>query len=76
MNGQIFNDLRISYDRKASEWDQYEVSEWKQGERQRILSLLRGEGKHQLLDVGAGTRDSWQILPRQWAGCDLHRPVV
>ena len=53
--GQIINELRTSYDRKAEERDQYEASEWKQGERQRFLSLLREEGKHQLLDVGAGT---------------------
>ena len=55
MYEQIIKDLRTSYDRKAGERDQYEASEWKQGERQRFLSLLRKEGKNQVLDVGAGT---------------------
>jgi SAM-dependent methyltransferase len=55
MYEQIINDLRTSYDRKAEERDQYEASEWKQSERQRFLSLLQEEGKHRLLDVGAGT---------------------
>ena len=55
MYEQILNDLRTAYDRKADERDQYETSEWKQDERLRFLSLLREEGKHHLLDVGAGT---------------------
>ena len=55
MYERIIHDLRTSYDGKAKERDQYEASEWKQGERQRFLSLLRKEGKHNLLDVGAGT---------------------
>lgn len=55
MYEQILNDLRMAYDRKADERDQYETSEWKQKERLRFFSLLREEGKHQLLDVGAGT---------------------
>jgi SAM-dependent methyltransferase len=55
MYEQILNDLRTAYDRKADERDQYETSEWKQQERLRFLSLLREEGKHLLLDIGAGT---------------------
>ncbi len=55
MYERIINDLRTSYDRKAEERDQYEASGWKQDERQRFLSLLREEGKHLLLDAGAGT---------------------
>jgi SAM-dependent methyltransferase len=55
MYDQIINDLRTAYDRKADERDQYEASEWKQQERYRFLSLLRQEGKNQLIDVGSGT---------------------
>jgi SAM-dependent methyltransferase len=55
MYEQILNDLQTAYDRKATERDQHETSEWKQNERQRFLSLLRNEEKRSLLDVGAGT---------------------
>ncbi|HEY46859.1 MAG: hypothetical protein AMJ88_06885 [Anaerolineae bacterium SM23_ 63] len=55
MYEQIFKDLQTAYDRKAAERDQFGISEWKQHERLRFLSLLRKEGKYQLLDVGAGT---------------------
>jgi len=55
MYEHILSDLRRAYDRKADERDQKRVSEWKHNERLRFLSLLRDEGRHMLLDVGAGT---------------------
>jgi len=51
----IFQDLILSYDRKADERDQYVVSEWKKDLRWNLLEILSSEDKSTLLDIGAGT---------------------
>jgi len=53
--GQVIEDLRQSYDRKAEERDKRELSAWKIEERAYFLSLLQKEGKRKLLEIGAGT---------------------
>ena len=53
--GQVIDDLRQSYDRKAEERDKRELSGWKIEERAYFLSLLQEEGKRRLLEIGAGT---------------------
>lgn len=48
--------LRQSYNTiQAKERDQRKIAEWKIAERQHFLTLLQQEGKHILLEVGAGT---------------------
>jgi SAM-dependent methyltransferase len=54
MYHRVIDDLRESYDRKAEERDNYEIDSWKIEERCRFLSLLRKEGKKNLLEIGAG----------------------
>ena len=51
----IFQDLILSYDRKADERDQYVVSDWKKDLRWKLLEILSSEDKSTLLDIGAGT---------------------
>lgn len=46
--------LRRAYDRKARERDLNAVQPWKAAERLRFLTLLKGEGRHTLLELGAG----------------------
>ena len=53
--GQVIEDLRQSYDRRAEERDKRELSAWKIEERAYFLSLLQKEGKRKLLEIGAGT---------------------
>jgi SAM-dependent methyltransferase len=53
--GQVIEDLRQSYDRKAEERDKRELSAWKIEERAYFLSLLQVEGTRKLLEIGAGT---------------------
>lgn len=53
--GQVIEDLRQSYDRRAEERDKRELSGWKIEERAYFLSLLQKEGKRKLLEIGAGT---------------------
>ena len=55
MYNQILADLSLSYDRMVAERGKKKVSPWKRQERDRFLSLLHAEGKHKLLEVGAGT---------------------
>jgi SAM-dependent methyltransferase len=54
MYHRVIDNLRESYDRKAEERDNYEIDSWKIEERCRFLSLLRKEGKKNLLEIGAG----------------------
>jgi SAM-dependent methyltransferase len=54
MYHRVIDDLRESYDLKAEERDNYEIDSWKIEERCRFLSLLRKEGKKNLLEIGAG----------------------
>jgi SAM-dependent methyltransferase len=59
MYQQVITRLRESYNRNASERDQYGIEAWKVEERQHFLDLLKQEGKHRLLEIGAGPgRDS------------------
>jgi SAM-dependent methyltransferase len=46
--------LRESYGRKARERDLDAIQPWKAEERLRFLNLLQGEGRHTLLELGAG----------------------
>ena len=62
-DSEMYNDviarLRESYNRNASERNQYSIEDWKVEERQHFLSLLQQEGKERLLEIGAGPgRDS------------------
>jgi SAM-dependent methyltransferase len=53
---KIIASLRMSYNReKTAQRDQMEKEFWKVTERQQFLSLLRQEGKTDLLEIGAGT---------------------
>jgi SAM-dependent methyltransferase len=52
---QVMASLREAYDRKAGERDRQVIPAWKLEERQRFLALLQKEGKHRLLEIGAGT---------------------
>ena len=55
MYDQIIENLRIAYDRKVTEREGRELATWKAAERGEFLALLQKEGKHKLLEVGAGT---------------------
>jgi SAM-dependent methyltransferase len=47
--------LRRAYDAKVEERDARAVEPWKDAERARFLARLREEGRHTLVDIGAGT---------------------
>jgi len=55
MYEKIISDLRRSYDHKAEERDNKEITPWKDQVRMEFLSLLRQESCKKLLDIGAGT---------------------
>ena len=55
MYKQVIDELRNSYDRKVDEREARELIAWKAVEREVFLALLQNEGKHNLLEVGAGT---------------------
>ena len=62
-DSEMYNDviacLRESYNRNASERNQYGIEDWKVEQQQHFLSLLQQEGKQRLLEIGAGPgRDS------------------
>lgn len=51
--------LILSYNRQAEQRDQSEIEDWKAIERAEFLTLLKGEHKESLLEIGAGHgRDS------------------
>jgi len=52
---KIFQNLVLSYDRKADERDQYNASDWKKDLRWNLLEILNSEEKSTLIDIGAGT---------------------
>lgn len=52
----VLADLRRGYDGRASARDDAAVDEWKVTERLAFLEPLRSEGRHTLLEVGAGPR--------------------
>ncbi len=59
MYQQVIERLRESYNRNASEREHYGIEAWKVEERQHFLDVLTQEGKHSLLEIGAGPgRDS------------------
>ena len=51
----IFQDLILSYDRKADARDEYVASDWKKNLRLELLETLNSENKTALIDIGAGT---------------------
>jgi len=51
----IFQDLILSYDRKADERDEYVASDWKKNLRLELLEILNSENKTALIDIGTGT---------------------
>ena len=56
---QLKADLVTVYNQPAEERDKREIDEWKADERAHFLSLLEGENKQSLLEIGAGPgRDS------------------
>ena len=52
---QVIDNLRNAYDQKVSEREARDLIAWKAAERGEFLTLLQNEGKHNLLEVGAGT---------------------
>lgn len=46
--------LKQAYDNHAVERDTAGLTEWKITEREQFLSMLQSEGKHSLLEIGAG----------------------
>jgi len=59
MYQQVTDNLRQSYDRNAAERNGSGIEAWKVKERQYFLEKLQQEGKHNLLEIGAGPgRDS------------------
>ena len=56
---QLKADLVTVYNQQAEERDKREIDDWKAEERAHFLSLLQGENKQSLLEIGAGPgRDS------------------
>jgi SAM-dependent methyltransferase len=51
---QITADLRHAYNQSAAQRDAAEIAGWKLAEVQNFLGYLQQEGKHDLLEVGAG----------------------
>ena len=54
MYDDVIPALRQAYDNHAGERDAAELTDWKITEREHFLGLLRSEGKHSLLEIGAG----------------------
>ncbi|CAG0934260.1 demethylmenaquinone methyltransferase / 2-methoxy-6-polyprenyl-1,4-benzoquinol methylase [Thermoflexales bacterium] len=54
LDGELRNDLREAYDRKALERESYPIADWKIRVRQDFLALLQAEQKRTLLELGAG----------------------
>lgn len=53
---QVIAELRKSYNQEsAAKRNKMEKETWKVAERQQFLTLLQQEGKHTLLEIGAGT---------------------
>ena len=55
MYDDVIPALRQAYDNHAGERDAAELTDWKITEREHFLGLLRSEGKHSLLEIGAGS---------------------
>jgi SAM-dependent methyltransferase len=55
MYDQVSKNLKTAYDRKVAEREARELVSWKAVERSEFLALLQSEGKHKLLEIGAGT---------------------
>lgn len=55
MYHEIARKLRAAYDRQVEERETSDTQPWKVDVRQRFLELLRAEGKHRLIEIGAGT---------------------
>ena len=55
MVDDILLNLRKAYDRMVDERDGKQVMDWKKGECESFLSLLRSENKNRFLEIGAGT---------------------
>lgn len=54
MYDDVIARLRDAYNRSAEEREQSSIAPWKLEERQAFLTMVRGEGKCSLLEVGAG----------------------
>ncbi len=54
MYEEVLDSLQQAYDRHAGERDASELAGWKTAERERVLSMLRAEEAHVLLEIGAG----------------------
>jgi SAM-dependent methyltransferase len=50
----VIASLRQAYDRSAVSRDTASLADWKIAEREQFLTMLRGEGKRALLEIGAG----------------------
>ena len=55
MNRTIRHQLQQAYNASIEERDSVALEDWKVAERQAFLDLLLKEGRHTLLEVGAGT---------------------
>src|SRR5687767_2691104 len=62
---EVTDALRIAYDGRAAVRDTGRISPWKVEERNRFLALLQQEGRHSLLEVGAGTGVHGQFFQEQ-----------
>ena len=65
MYQRIIEELRVAYDGSAVERERGEKIEWKITERQLFLDMLLSEGKHSLLEIGAGTGQDAQFFQQQ-----------
>ena len=54
MYDDVIPALRQAYDNHAGERDAAGLTDWKITEREHFLALLQSEGKHSLLEIGAG----------------------
>jgi cyclopropane fatty-acyl-phospholipid synthase-like methyltransferase len=55
MYDQVIKNMKIAYELIVNEREARELVPWKAAEREDILALLQREGKHKLLEFGAGT---------------------
>lgn len=55
MYQQVIGDLRNAYTQKVEERSRRPLQSWKVTVRARFLAQLQAEGKHALLEIGAGT---------------------
>lgn len=65
MYQQVITDLREAYNRGATQREHSEKADWKVVERQHFLDLLQKEGKHSLLEIGAGTGQDSKFFQEQ-----------